>query len=222
MADVRAAGGAAAPRATYHHGDLRRTLIRAAVELAEEIGPEQVTMREAARRAGVSSGAPFRHFPTKAALMTAVAEEAIDRMRAAVDAALAEAAADDPLVRYSAFARGYIDFVVADPTWFRILSDRRILDWSPHLQRQTAGLQAQMRDLLTQAADAGLLRAHADIRAILLDSRAISYGAVRTYVDGQMPTWGVPDDTAPAAMRGVMRRFAESLAADPARHAWRL
>src|ERR1700749_2586387 len=61
---------AAAPK-PYPHGDLRRVLIDAALKLAEEGGPEAVSVREAARRAGVSPGAPFRHFESRGALMTA-------------------------------------------------------------------------------------------------------------------------------------------------------
>ena len=62
------------PPTTYHHGNLRQVLIDATLALIEEGGPEAVTVREAARRAGVSPGAPFRHFPTRTSLMTAVAE----------------------------------------------------------------------------------------------------------------------------------------------------
>ena len=61
----------APPQKPYHHGDLRRVLIDAALRLAEEGGPAAVSVREAARRAGVSPGAPFRHFPSRDALMMA-------------------------------------------------------------------------------------------------------------------------------------------------------
>src|SRR6202022_1928118 len=60
----------------YHHGDLRRVLIEAALQLVADGGPDAVSVREAARRAGVSPGAPFRHFPSRDALISAVAEEA--------------------------------------------------------------------------------------------------------------------------------------------------
>ena len=83
----------------YHHGDLRRVLIDAALKLAEEGGPEAVSVREAARRAGVSPGAPFRHFDSRAALMTAVAEEAQRRFRAEIEAALAAGAGARPARR---------------------------------------------------------------------------------------------------------------------------
>ena len=86
----------------YHHGDLRRVLIDAALRLAQEGGLEAVSVREAARRAGVSPGAPFRHFPSRDALMTAVAEEAQRRFRAELEAALAPVPADDPLARFRA------------------------------------------------------------------------------------------------------------------------
>ena len=77
----------------YHHGDLRRVLIDAALQLVGEGGAEAVSVREAARRAGVSPGAPFRHFPSRDALMQAVAEEAQRRFRTEIEAALAGAAA---------------------------------------------------------------------------------------------------------------------------------
>src|SRR5882672_7678585 len=91
------------PPKPYHHGDLRRVLIDAALGLAEEGGAEAVSVREAARRAGVSPGAPFRHFPSRVALMTAVAEEAQRRFRAEIEVALSEVPAGDPLARFRAF-----------------------------------------------------------------------------------------------------------------------
>src|SRR5260221_12179552 len=72
----------------YHHGDLRRVLIDAALQLVGEGGADAVSVREAARRAGVSPGAPFRHFPSRDALMNAVAEEAQRRFRAGSGAAV--------------------------------------------------------------------------------------------------------------------------------------
>src|SRR5260221_11975899 len=72
----------------YHHGDLRRVLIDAALQLVGEGGADAGSVREAARRAGVSPGAPVRHFPSRGALMNAVAEEAQRRFRAGSGAAV--------------------------------------------------------------------------------------------------------------------------------------
>jgi len=59
---------------TYHHGDLRRALLDATVDIVEERGVNGVNMAEAARRAGVSSGAPYKHFRDKDDLLAALAE----------------------------------------------------------------------------------------------------------------------------------------------------
>src|SRR3978361_2567018 len=63
------------PRATYHHGDLKRALTEAALALVAEKGPKGFTLSEAARRAGVSLAAPYRHFADKADLLASVAEQ---------------------------------------------------------------------------------------------------------------------------------------------------
>lgn len=59
----------------YHHGDLRRELLRQAAGMIEEVGPAHVSLRELARRAGVSHAAPAHHFGDKAGLLTAIATE---------------------------------------------------------------------------------------------------------------------------------------------------
>src|SRR4029079_7487812 len=91
----RRASRAAGPK-PYHHGDLRRVLIDAALQLVGEGGAEGGSVREAAPRAGWWRGAPSRHFRSRDALMQAVAEEAQRRFRAEIEAALAEAPAGDP------------------------------------------------------------------------------------------------------------------------------
>src|SRR6266545_4523126 len=111
----------------YHHGDLRRVLIDAALQLVGEGGAEAVSVREAARRAGVSPGAPFRHFPSRDALMQAVAEEAQRRFRAEIAAALA-AAPGDPLGRFRCLGLAYLRWAMRNPTHFAIISSRRFFD----------------------------------------------------------------------------------------------
>jgi AcrR family transcriptional regulator len=66
----------------YHHGDLRKTVLDAAVELVTESGPAAVSLRDLARRAGVSHAAPAHHFGDKAGLLTAVAADGFRRLAA--------------------------------------------------------------------------------------------------------------------------------------------
>src|SRR6202045_4013435 len=112
----------------YHHGDLKRVLVDAALALVEEGGVEAVSVREAARRAGVSPGAPFRHFPSRAALMTAVAEEAQRRFRAEIEVALSEVPAGDPLARFRALGMAYLRWAMRNPAHFEIISNGRFFD----------------------------------------------------------------------------------------------
>src|SRR5678815_5715575 len=78
----------------YHHGNLRAALIKATLRAIAEDGPEGFTLRDVARRAGVSPAAPYRHFRDKDELLAAVAGECAERLGAAVDAAVAQASAD--------------------------------------------------------------------------------------------------------------------------------
>lgn len=78
------------PRTSYHHGDLRRTLIQTAEAMLAEGQGWQFTLREVARRAGVSHAAPYKHFPDKASLLTELSMRGFDQLRAALEAAIAE------------------------------------------------------------------------------------------------------------------------------------
>src|SRR5215470_4643684 len=63
------------PARKYHHGDLRRALVDAALAIVERAGPGALSLRELARRAGVSHAAPYRHFESREALLAALATE---------------------------------------------------------------------------------------------------------------------------------------------------
>src|SRR5215212_5192287 len=111
----------------YHHGNLRQALLEAALELAQRHGPERVSVREAARLVGVSPGAPFRHFPNRRALMTALAEEAGERLRIEVRKSMGGRRAT-PLQRLRALGRGYLHWAMRHPSHFKILSARDQID----------------------------------------------------------------------------------------------
>jgi AcrR family transcriptional regulator len=66
----------------YHHGDLRRALLEAALQAIAEVGPAAVSLRDLARRTGVSHAAPAHHFGDKAGLLTAVATDGFRRLAA--------------------------------------------------------------------------------------------------------------------------------------------
>ncbi|HET9516620.1 MAG TPA: TetR/AcrR family transcriptional regulator [Actinoplanes sp.] len=89
--------------------DLRSRLIRVGGELLDRDGPAAVSLREIARQAGVSHGAPRRYFPTHLELLSAIARDGFTDLATRVTAVLANAP-DDPRVQLTLLARLYLDF----------------------------------------------------------------------------------------------------------------
>ncbi len=98
--------------ASYHHGDLPNALRAATVDVIGEVGLAGVSLREVARRAGVSHAAPAHHFGDRAGLLASVASEGFAMLSASLDAC---AARTDPIERVVALGRAYVRFAVDHP-----------------------------------------------------------------------------------------------------------
>ena len=94
-----------AEKSNYHHGDLRQALIDGAIALIAEQDISSLSLREVARRVGVSHAAPYRHFADKEALLAAVAEEGFIRLTASMRQQQ-QMVFDDPLQRLQATGVG--------------------------------------------------------------------------------------------------------------------
>jgi AcrR family transcriptional regulator len=203
-------------RRGYHHGTLRKALIEATLKIIEESGLESVTVREAGARAGVSSGAPFRHFPNKKALLTAVAEEAMTRFRAEIVLALKKAPADDPIAQFRALGAAYMRWAILNPTHFVVISARSHIDFdgSELLRKANAEIQALMDQMLTEAHRHGRLRS-ADIGTTKLVTRGLVYGLARMYTDGHLPQWGVSKRQVQNSISAALDQFFQGLDGGP-------
>jgi AcrR family transcriptional regulator len=109
------------PRTTYHHGNLRAALIAAASDLLAREGPLGVTLRGAARHAGVSQAAPYRHFPSKSALLAAVAEEGFRSLTRAMSRAVRRHRGE-PVRALEAMAAAVVGFAAEEPSLYRLMS----------------------------------------------------------------------------------------------------
>jgi AcrR family transcriptional regulator len=107
-------------KAAYHHGDLRAQLIAAVRDLVEIHGPDGFSVAEAARRAGVSSAAPYKHFKDRPEILRAVVSEAMDRLRVAMQTGAA-AHPHGSLWAVAAVGQAYVDFARAEPGVFRLV-----------------------------------------------------------------------------------------------------
>lgn len=125
-----------APRATYHHGDLRAALIRAADEIIAEAGIESFSLRATAQQAGVSPGAPAHHFGSVKGLVTEVALLAFERL----DRYLQEIPhSDDVVLEVRALSRAFIQFALDNPGHFRLMFRNELVNRSDPRFHETSG-----------------------------------------------------------------------------------
>lgn len=160
----------------YHHGDLRRTLVRAALRIVARRGGDRLTIREAARMAGVSHNAPYRHFANIGALREAVAEAGFLPLGAALAAASKKA---PPLKRRGAIGRAYIDFAVSNPNLHQLMFSREIVrSRTPSRVEAGAGAFAILLETLKDGGDSG--------RAGALRAWALAHGLAALIRDGHL------------------------------------
>jgi len=106
---------------TYHHGNLREALLKSALRLIAEVGPTAFTLREVARRAGVSHNAPYRHFRDRDELMAAVSTQGYRELtQTMLDAVEQESAA---LLRLKQAGLAYVNFALRRPEHFTVMFD---------------------------------------------------------------------------------------------------
>ena len=122
-------------KTAYHHGNLREALLDAAEELLPRHGPEGLTLREVARRAGVSHGAPYHHFDSRDALLAASAERGFIGLGEAMQGAVGATPRD----RLVAICEAYVDFAARHPTRFRLMFGPLLADKALYPGLQQAG-----------------------------------------------------------------------------------
>jgi AcrR family transcriptional regulator len=123
--DLNSVKNVVSPKRSYHHGSLRNALIQAAEALVIERGPDGFSLRETARRAGVSAAAPAHHFGDVKGLRTAVATGAFARLGRALEAADREA---QPSERLGSQARAYVRFAMSEPATFDLMFRYALID----------------------------------------------------------------------------------------------
>ena len=127
-------------RRSYHHGNLREALVDAALDLIAEKGPAGFTFAEAARQAGVSPAAPYRHFRDRDALMADVARRGFERFEKELAAAWDEGR---PTLRqaFERIGKGYLAFARNEPAYFSAMFESGV-PISEHRELQEAGDRA--------------------------------------------------------------------------------
>lgn len=183
----------------YHHGDLRAALLAAAeAELAAQ-GVEGFSLRQVAKRAGVSHAAPAHHFGDAQGLLTALAAEGFRQFLAA-QAAREALAAPDPASQLVAAGLGYVDFAIGRPALFRLLWQSERPDFAVAELQQAA--RAAFQHLVDQVMAAGG-RSVADEAA----AWAMAHGLADLLASGRLASVGsLPVEARDAMVAGLIRR----------------
>ncbi|EHR61943.1 TetR/AcrR family transcriptional regulator [Saccharomonospora cyanea] len=176
-------------RGHYHHGHLRRAVIDAAVEVIARDGIGAISLRELARRAGVSHAAPAHHFKDKAGLLTAIAIEGFEMLADSLEEALNTASL--PLLE---LGTRYVRFAVEHPGHFEVMyhpdvyhrDDPELLAarlWTRRVFR--AGVSPMPRNQHEEAVRSGVLAVWSVAHGFATLLRS---GNLDDYLDGSSPT----------------------------------
>ncbi|RJE79473.1 TetR/AcrR family transcriptional regulator [Paracoccus sp. JM45] len=174
-----------ADRKSYHHGNLRQALVDATATLIEENGPQAFTLTEAARRAGVSPAAPYRHFKGREDLLEEVARQGFvdfaDRLKAAFDDGRPR-----PLTAFLRTGQAYLDFAAARPGFYMAMFESGI-SVAGNAELSAASDRAQ--GVLISAAEALAIRLPVDkrppSRMVANHIWALSHGVVELFSRGK-------------------------------------
>lgn len=197
---------AAPAKPAYHHGDLRRSLLDAALQLVASHGVQGFTLREAARAANVSHNAPYRHFPSRTHLLIELAIEGQGLLLCALTAAVARTA--DHRERIVRLGIAYMEFAISHTAHFRVMFSSDVArNRTAELTAAQAATFDHFESELLASEQAGLIRKGAVQQNALVGWSAL-HGAALLVLDG------VLDNTVVGARRKpreIARLVLESL-----------
>lgn len=167
----------------YHHGNLRDALLEAAIRLIAEVGPTAFTLREVARRAGVSHNAPYRHFRDREDLMAAVAAQGYRELTKAMMQAAGPKT--DALERLKSAGLGYVTFALRRPEHFTVMFDA---PERKHPESAEAAKQAFLTlvGFVKSGQDTGQLPA-GDTQQMALLAWTMVHGIAKLAITGRLP-----------------------------------
>jgi AcrR family transcriptional regulator len=201
----------------YHHGDLRRALLDAALEIVTEEQDWAFSLREVARRAGVSHNAPYNHFGDKRDLLAAVAAEGFETLRKHLLAASAGIERADKALR--ATARAYVLLGVENPAHYRLMFGSTLVTAGQGLPAEVkqagAGATRVLEEIIDRGARAGELAVApsnpAKLKQAVFAAWSTVHGTTMLLIDGltgaRSPKVGVlADAAADAILCGLLPR----------------
>jgi AcrR family transcriptional regulator len=168
----------------YHHVELKQTLLDAAVALIGEVGPRAFTLREVARRAGVSHNAPYRHFEDKDDLIAAVAAQGFDRLTESMRKAMTKGRTASERLRWA--GRGYVQFALRWPRHIFVMFDAPASKMRPeYAGAAERAFQTLLDAIRAVQAEGGLPKG--DPQAYAVVAWAAVHGLAKLAISGRLP-----------------------------------
>lgn len=173
------------PRTNYHHGALRDALLQATLDLIRTEGIGAVSLRRVARAAGVSPGAPYHHFPDRAALLTALADDGYRNLATALRTT--QARAGTPAEALPAMIETYVLFARDNPAHFQLMFRPELTQShkSPQGKAAADDAFAVLTETVAACMAAGLLR-QADEDVLALTLWSLVHGLASLWLDGHL------------------------------------
>ncbi len=172
---------------TYHHGDLRHALIQATLELISEKDVDSLSLREVARRVGVSHTAPYRHFADKEALLAAVAQEGFQMLHHVLKTAMHQTL-NNPLKQLQETGMAYVDFALEHSSHYRLMFGAYgaiSAQQNPELEQAATRAFMVLVQIVETGQQSGVIRQD-DPRQIAWAAWAMTHGFVMLLMDGQI------------------------------------
>jgi len=172
-------------RDSYHHGDLRETLLTACLRLIGTEGIGAVSLRRVAREAGVSPGAPYHHFADRAALLGALAGRGFALL--AADLTAVREKTDDPVTALTEITDAYVAFAIDHPAYFRLMFRPELSQPDKDAEAEQAGEAAfaALADTVADCVRVGALPA--DSTGVLTVAVwSLGHGIASLWLDGQL------------------------------------
>jgi AcrR family transcriptional regulator len=161
-------------KSTYHHGNLAKVLVEAALKLVEQGGAEAVSLRDLAQSLGVSRAAPYRHFPDRDALLATVAARGFEDLIVLYENALASPG--DGRAKLSAAGRAFYDFATQRPGLYRLMFESDFLNRTPPPAVLIAPAEKSYRLVLQAVAGAYPEADQAEVKIRTLIMTSTSHG----------------------------------------------
>ncbi|AGB73122.1 MULTISPECIES: TetR/AcrR family transcriptional regulator [Rhizobium] len=197
----------ATPHRPYHHGDLRRAIIETALDMLRTEKDWQFTLREVARRAGVSHAAPYKHFPDRTALLVELAMIGFDRLREALVKAKPETSGS-LLEEITPISLAYVAFGTENPALYRLMfSAEEGRAVGMHLDQRALAVFDVVLDMLNRGQTAGTIRKR-PVRGQATAAWALIHGITLLAIDGLL----VPEKVGSAPLEAAIATLVDGLA----------